>query len=143
MPSPSSPEPPPESGALIERTYNEALGLTRAVRDYIAGPAGGDKDRLEADAKLVACCEEMRVTARMTEVMAWLMVQRAVQAGEISRAEAARPERRLGGADTCQAEPALPPEDLPPRLAELMDRSRALYDRIARLDAMLDTAGAG
>ena len=138
----NSPMPPAESGALMQRTYGEALALTQEVRDYIAGPAAADKGLLDADAKLVASCEEMRVTARVTEVMAWLMVQRAVHAGEISRAEAARPDRRLGGAETCQAEPMLSLDELPPRLADLMVRSRALYDRIARLDAMLDGSGA-
>lgn len=130
-----------ETGALIARTYDEALALTREVRDYIATQAAADKAALDHDTQLVASCEEMRVTARMTQVMAWLMLQRAVNDGELGRDRAAEPDNRLGGLDTCLAEPAIDPAALPERLADLLARSRGLYERIQRLDMMLEPAG--
>ena len=130
-----------ETGALIMRTYDEALALTRELRDYIAHEAPADKAALDHDTQLVASCEEMRVTARMTQVMAWLMLQRAVNDGEIDRNQAAQPDNRLGGQDTCLADPAVDPEYLPDRLADLLARSRNLYERIQRLDLMLEPAG--
>jgi regulator of CtrA degradation len=130
-----------ETGALIMRTYDEALALTRELRDYIATAAPADKAGLDHDTQLVASCEEMRVTARMTQVMAWLMLQRAVNDGEIDRDQAAQPDNRLGGQDTCLAEPAVDPEYLPARLVDLLTRSRSLYERIQRLDLMLEPAG--
>ncbi|WP_200340129.1 DUF1465 family protein [Rhodovibrio sodomensis] len=130
-----------DTGALIMRTYDEALALTREVRDYIASQAPADKAALDHDTQLVASCEEMRVTARITQVMAWLMLQRAVNDGEVARDAAAQPENRLGGQDTCLAEPAVDPDRLPARLGDLLTRSRALYERIQRLDMMLEPAG--
>ena len=130
-----------ETGALIMRTYDEALALTREVRDYIASQAPADKAALDHDTQLVASCEEMRVTARMTQVMAWLMLQRAVNDGELDREQAAVPDNRLGGQETCLAEPAVDPAYLPARLADLLARSRRLYERIQRLDMMLEPAG--
>ncbi|MDZ7790102.1 MAG: DUF1465 family protein [Xanthomonadales bacterium] len=94
-----------ETGPLIERTYAEALDLTQAVRDYIAGQAPHDKAQLDHDTQLVASCEEMRVTARMTQVMAWLMLQRAVQAGEVDRAETTRPDNRRAAATSAWPSP--------------------------------------
>ena len=130
-----------ETGALIVRTYDEALALTREVRDYIASQAPADKAALDHDTQLLASCEEMRVTARLTQVMAWLMLQRAVQDGEVAREDAAKPENRLGGQATCLGEPAVDPADLPERLTDLLARSRSLYERIQRLDLMLEPAG--
>lgn len=130
-----------ETGALILRTYDEALALTREVRDYIAGQAPADKAALDHDTQLIASCEEMRVTARMTQVMAWLMLQRAVNDGELERDEAAKPDNRLAGQETCLAEPAIDPVYLPERLNDLLERSRGLYERIHRLDLMLEPAG--
>ena len=130
-----------ETGALIMRTYDEAMALTREVRDYIAGQAPADKAALDHDTQLVASCEEMRVTARMTQVMAWLMLQRAVNDGEIAREDAAQPDNRLGWQETCLADPAVDPAYLPARLNDLLARSRSLYERIQRLDMMLDPAG--
>nr|WP_242468881.1 DUF1465 family protein [Rhodovibrio salinarum] len=130
-----------DTGVLIVRTYDEALELTRAVRDYIAHQAPVDRAALDHDTQLVASCEEMRATARMTQVMAWLMLQRAVQDGEVDRAETLKPGNRLSGQETCLAEPAIDPAYLPERLNELLTRSRSLYERIQRLDMMLEPAG--
>jgi regulator of CtrA degradation len=129
--------------AFFDRTYAEALALTRAARDYIAEQAPSDKAALDPDTRLVASCEEMRVTARLTQVMAWLMTQRAVHDGELTRAEAAAEANRLSARETCLGEPALPAHALPDRLAELLQQSRDLYCRIERLDRDLDAAAEG
>src|SRR3546814_16360656 len=70
--------------------------------------------------------------------MAWLLVQKAVHAGEMTREDARAPEFRLAGKSVC-AEAAPPVEGtLQPRLAELLERSLSLYLRVARLDALQD-----
>ena len=80
----------------------------------------------------------MRITTRLTQVMAWLMIQRAVQAGEMTRDEARQPEHRLGAKDICETSEPAAPAELPPRMSDLLQRSRALYERVARLDSLLD-----
>lgn len=124
--------------AFFGRTYHEALDLTREARDYIAGNLGKDRADESADVRLASSCEEMRLTARMTQIMAWLLLQRAIHEGEVPRSEALKAENRLSGQETCLADPVIPDVDLPPRLHDLMERSRNLYQRIQRLDAMLD-----
>jgi regulator of CtrA degradation len=81
--------------------------------------------------------EAMRVTSRLSQVLAWLMVRRAVIEGQLSPDDALAPERRLSGHSVCLAEPADLGEGVPQALLTLMDRSRALYERIARLDRAL------
>ena len=129
----------PDNVAFFSRTYNEALTLTMEARDYIAGKIGGSGAGFSAEVRLASACEEMRLTARLTQVMAWLLLQRAIHEEEVPRSEALKPENRLSGAETCLAEPALPDVALPPRLEDLLSRSRSLYERIQRLDAMLDS----
>jgi regulator of CtrA degradation len=65
------------------------------------------------------------------QVIAWLMTQRALAAGEIGRDQAAAPERRLGEAPASDAE-LLP--RLPEPAAALIRASQDLYDRIGRID---------
>lgn len=125
--------------AFFDRTYDEALALTREARDYIAGPGAQARRRMSPDAVLAASCEEMRLTARMTQVMAWLLVQRAVHEGEMDREEAAQDSHRLSGEDACLGEPAAPEATLPTHLQDLLQRSRQLYERVRRLDATLDS----
>ena len=124
--------------AFFGRTYDEALQLTREARDYIAGHAGSDRAASSADVRLASSCEEMRLTARLTQVMAWLLLQRAVHEGEVSRAEAAKEENRLSGQEACLGARVIPEVELPARLEDLLTRSYNLYLRVQRLDAMLD-----
>ena len=131
----------PATVALFDRTYEEALSLTEAARDYVAHQQRRDRDKLSGRAQLAASCESMRLTARMTQIMAWLLMQRAVHSGEISREEAAEQQWRLSGQRVCrQAEPygGVRRADLPKRLNELLAQSLSLYERIARLDDLLD-----
>ena len=126
------------SVAFLSSTYDEALALTVSARDYFAHQGPSEREGLTPEARLIACCESMRLTARLTEVMAWLLVQRAVEAGEIDRKEAARKRFRLAGQKVCAASNPVAGEVLPPRFNSLLEQSGALYSRIARLDSLLD-----
>lgn len=128
----------------LRSTFEEALALTRESRDYIAYQLPRDREPLEPAAQIAASCEAMRVTARLTQVMSWLLIQRAVEAGEITPEVAAAPDNRLGGQDVCDPLEAGPlaldevqDQALPPRLDELLARSLTLYQRVARLDSQL------
>lgn len=113
------------------------MALTCEARDYVAEQEPRERETLPPELQLLASCEALRLTARLTQVMAWLLMQRAVHAGEIDRETARGPQHRLGGQEVCLAA-ACPDENLPLRLRDLLARSAELYDRIARLDAALD-----
>ena len=124
--------------AYFDSTLDEAMALAREARDYLAHQKQADFDKLSPTGKLVASCESMRLTARVTQVVAWLLVQKAVHAGELTREQAAEEDYRLAGQSVCeQTEPVID-TPLPERLAQLLESSYRLYQRVARLDAMLD-----
>ena len=131
---------PAHSIAFLNGTYEEALKLAQEARDYLAYQEPRDRAELAPRARLVASCESMRMTARLTQVIAWLMIQRAVQEGEVSREEAAEDKYRLDGHDVCGDTALIENQPLPPRLTELLERSLGLYERVARLDAMMGQA---
>lgn len=116
---------------LIDSLYVEAMVLADEARAYF--DADGRDDRLGLDplARVGFACESLKVTTRLMQAIAWLMTQRALAAGEISREQAAAPERRLGEAPASDEE-LLP--RLPDTAAALIRSSQELYDRIARLD---------
>ena len=74
----------------------------------------------------------------MTQVVAWLLVQKAVHTGDLTREQAAESKFRLAGQEICDDIEPLTSEPMPERLAELLARSHKMYQRVARLDAMLD-----
>src|SRR5438270_12412242 len=121
--------------AFFSKTYDETMGLLVEVRDYVAHDQKRDRDELAPSAGALLSCEALRVTARLTQVMAWLLAQKAIHAGELSTEEVIERHDRLTDIAVCMDEE---PEDevmgLPARFRELLERSHRLYIRVARLD---------
>lgn len=122
----------------LDRTYDEAKSLLAEARIYLRCHEEADRDCMTELEGLRAVGEGLRLTTRLTEVLAWSMVQQALHRGEITREEAAEPRRRLGSRRICLEQDPLPGEgDLPPKLASLLHRSRSLYERALRLDCLV------
>ncbi len=121
--------------AFFSRTYDEALDLVEAARSYLSVLEPIDRRTLPAADRLRLCSETMRMTARLTQIMAWLLSQRAVQAGEISRAEALG-DQALTQVQVCMTQDDQAWHGLPKRLVSLLDKSHRLYIRVARLDEL-------
>lgn len=130
------------SVSFFDRTFDEALDLLVEARNYIAARERANKRERQPLLQLVVSCETMRLTARLTQVMAWLLVQKAVHAGEMTAEEAARPEHRLGGQEVCTSRESWGDLALPAPLEDLLDRSYNLYARVARLDEMASARAA-
>jgi len=116
---------------LIDGLYVEAMVLADEARSYF--DTGGRDDRLALDPldRVGFSCESLKVTTRLMHVIAWLLTQRAVAAGELSRAQAGMVDRRLGAAaDTDRDLLAR----LPETAVELIRASEELYGRVSRLD---------
>jgi regulator of CtrA degradation len=123
----------------LMRLREEALHLLDDARLYLAQAQQAANSPVPAALRLVAACETLRMTARLTQIVAWLTVRRAAQeAGLTGETEA--PELRLGARDVCAA--ATPPSlMLSPQLGDLLERSAQLYQRAARLDDLLEPKG--
>jgi len=124
------------------KTYDETMSLLLASRDYLAAAQPADAMGLKPIDRLRVNCEAMRLTTRLTQIMAWLLAQRAVFAGELERARAASDEFRLSADAVCMAEGDVAENVLPARLRDLLDQSRRLYVRVARLDELSRRAAA-
>ncbi len=130
--------PPPGGLAattFFSRTYNEAFALLADARAYIH--AARATEWKPAAVSLVHSRETMRLAARLTHTMAWLLGQRALHAGEISRDQARDGPYRLGGHRLCLDVGGENSPALPARLRELLRHSRKLYQRVSRLDEMV------
>ena len=125
------------STIVITRTYDEAMSLLLEARNYLRHRQS-DALGMAAVDRLKLTREAFRVTSRLTQVMAWLMLRRAVIAGEIADEDARQPERRLAGQDVCLADADDLGDWLPAGMGGLLARSRALYERVERLDRMLN-----
>jgi regulator of CtrA degradation len=127
----------PANTAFFRRTYDETMGLLIEARNYVLVGELRHLRAMPPGDQLLLCCETMRLTARLTHVMAWLLAQRAVHAGEITLEDAASEPYALGGRTTCLTENAGIDRVGDDWLNALLDRSKRLYVRVCRLDDMV------
>ena len=125
------------SPAYFRRTYDETMDLMVEARNYMAYVERRERERAGAMAGLRISCEAMRVTSRLTQVMAWLMMQRAVHEGELEAEEALAAAHRLSGGEVCLDDTFSADTALPNGLRSLLDRSLSLYQRVARLEEQM------
>ena len=118
-------------------TYDETMALLIEARNYIAYQEPAERQNLAPAARLQISYESMRVTSRLTQVMAWLLAQKAVHAGEITAEQAAGEDFALSGGEICSDPGGPENETLPEGLRSLLERSHSLYMRVARLDEMV------
>ena len=122
---------------LLTRTYDETLDMIVEARDYMTDWDKNTAPRLGGTRRLQFCCEALRVTSRLTQALAWLMVQRAVHEGELTLIEACENTYRLSGHEVCLNTASANDNNLPEKLRSLMSRSYRLYNRISRLEEMV------
>ncbi|MFQ5958824.1 MAG: DUF1465 family protein [Alphaproteobacteria bacterium] len=120
---------------FFNRTYDEALAMLREARDYFVAAEILVRDRPIVG--LVNAQEALRITARLGHVMAWLLIQRAVHAGEMTREDSRHESRRLARHPGCLDVGGEENPSIPAELRDLLARSRKLYGRVARLDEMV------
>ena len=116
---------------LVDSLYVEAMVLADEARSYFDSAARDDRLELEPVDRVGFSCESLKVTTRLMHIIAWLLTQRAVAAGELTRIQAGETDRRLGPAPT--SDDALLPR-LPKPAAELIRASEELYERVRWLD---------
>ena len=127
--------PKPES--LIDKTFAEGIALTVEARNYIAFHEQADRRTLDLPGCLHVGYQHTRVSARLIQVMTWLLAMKAYLAHEITREQFISPQFALAGGDEC-TDPSGPElEDVPPGLRSLLERSHRLYIRVQRLDGMV------
>src|SRR5579875_3260044 len=117
--------------------FREGMTLVEETAAYLDGEGREEARALSRLAALAYATESMRLTTRLMQIASWLLLQRAVNEGELSQAEAAGEKRRihLSEQTALSAKHAL--AALPPRLRELVAASLRLQARIIHFDLLI------
>lgn len=126
--------------AFIEDAYQDTLSLMTELRDFLAevqaAPEDPNADR-PPDVRARIVKEISSITRNLTEAMAWLLLQKAAGAGEITPEEAeTRADGLLAQVDADRIA-AADGAELPLEIRGYMDRSRRLYDQVLSLREMV------
>ncbi|MFD2236189.1 DUF1465 family protein [Aureimonas populi] len=114
--------------------FDEGMGLVDETATYLDGEGRHDARALGRAASTLYAAESMRLTTRLMQIASWLLLQRAANQGDMSRAqvEAEKVKVRLEGIGTGRDMPAF--GELPAAFRSLVERAINLETRIAMLD---------
>src|SRR5271154_5453280 len=120
--------------------FREGMTLVEEAASYLDGPGRAESRALSRPAALAYSTESMRLTTRLMQVASWLLLQRAVNEGELtsSQAQAERVRVKLSRQEYGCASEVF--EQLPPTLRSLSKRSLRIQERVIHLDQGLVVA---
>jgi regulator of CtrA degradation len=128
------------SSVAFTDLFREGMALVEEAASYLDGPGRDESRDLPRPAALAYSTESMRLTTRLMQVASWLLLQRAVNEGELTsrEAQAERVRVKLSREDYgCRPDLFA---QLPFTLRALSERSVRIQERVMHLDQSLVVA---
>jgi regulator of CtrA degradation len=120
----------------FDSLYREGMALIEDVAAYLDGEGRAESRHLPREASFVYATESMRLTTRLMQLASWLLLQRAVNEGELT-VENARAEKEKVKFSATPSERGGPGyADLPDRLREFIGKGDRLFERVVQLDKL-------
>lgn len=114
--------------------YDEGMALVEEAAEYLDGEGRAEARRLSRIAATLYAAESMRLTTRLMQLASWLLLQRAANAGEMTRDQVATEKAKVR-LDTASAQDNAPGwTDLPERFRGIVRHSLSLQALVRRMD---------
>ena len=126
---------------LFSKTFHEGMTLVEDTARYLDGQGRADSKTLSKAGALTYAAHSMRLTTRLMQMASWLLVQRAINEGELPIDEVKKNKYRLTDPALLNCGPMDGDDELPEQLKQLIKKSQVLYKRINRLDTLLHQKG--
>ena len=122
------------SSSQFKALYSEGMALVEETASYLDGPGRTASKALPRMASVLYAAESMRLTTRLMQIASWLLLQRAVNNGEMTRDQVVSEKKkvRLDQFNVDRAAPGW--NDLPEGFRDLVEKSMRLQNRVAILD---------
>jgi regulator of CtrA degradation len=126
----------------FDKVFKEGMALVEETANYLDGPGRVDARVLDRHGAIAYATESMRLTTRLMQLASWLLLQRAIGAGELSVEDARKESHRISLADIGRGHDLAGSASLPDALKALVERSIMLHGRIQKLDSMITAEAA-
>jgi regulator of CtrA degradation len=121
----------------FERVFKEGMGLVEETANYLDGEGRTESRLLDRAGAIAYATESMRLTTRLMQLASWLLLQRAIVAGELGTDEARKEKHRISLSDIGRGNDIPGSSQMPTGLKNLVERSLRLHERIKTLDLMI------
>lgn len=122
------------SSSQFKTLYSEGMALVEETAAYLDGNGRAASKVLPRMASVLYAAESMRLTTRLMQMASWLLLQRAVNNGEMTRDQvlSEKSKVRLDSFNVDRNAPGW--GDLPESFRDIVERSLRLQNRVALLD---------
>ncbi len=117
--------------------FRDGMALLEETADYLDGPGRKESRMLSRLGGLAYATESMKLTTRLMQMASWLLLQRAVNEGEMSDKQAAEEKSKVRLEHPEDYERSTGFDELPEGLQDLIERSIRLQARVRHLDRQL------
>ncbi len=122
--------------------FREGMSLVEEAAAYLDGQGREEAKALPRTEALAYAAESMRLTTRLMQIASWLLLQRAVNQGEMTRNQASSDRHRVKLSNQEFASNPDVFQALPKKLRDLSIHSVRMQARIIHLDMLIYTPAA-
>jgi regulator of CtrA degradation len=126
-----------QNSEQFDRIFKEGMGLVEETANYLDGQGRVDSRALDRPGTIAYATESMRLTTRLMQLASWLLLQRAIGAGEITEQDAQRDKSRVNLHEIGRGNDIPGAEKLPDGLLDLVSRSLRLHERVMAMDGKI------
>ncbi|GHA38086.1 hypothetical protein GCM10007989_37510 [Devosia pacifica] len=120
----------------FDRLYREGMALIEDVAAYLDGDGREESSALSREASFLYATESMRLTTRLMQLASWMLLQRAVNEGEITPENARAEKEKVKFSATPSQRGGPGYEDLPERLRQYIEHGDRLFARVMQFDKL-------
>ena len=116
--------------------YREGMALIEEVAAYLDGEGRTESRGLPREAGFVYATESMRLTTRLMQLASWLLLQRAVNEGELTPENARVEKEKVRFSATPDSRGGPGYSELPDRLKTYISNGDRLFERVQQFDKL-------
>src|SRR5690606_31511792 len=116
--------------------YRDGMGLIEDVAAYLDGDGRAESRHLPREASFVYATESMRLTTRLMQLASWLLLQRAVNEGELTVDNARAEQAKVKFSATPSERGGPGYAGLPERLRDYIGKGDRLFERVVQFDRL-------
>lgn len=117
--------------------YSDGMKLVEEAAAYLDGEGRAEAKKLSRIAATLYAAESMRLTTRLMQIASWLLLQRAANNGEMSRAQVAEEKSKVQLETPSASRSTQSWEELPAKFIDIVERSLQMQTLVKRFDEQL------
>jgi regulator of CtrA degradation len=114
--------------------YSDGMRLVEEAAAYLDGEGRVEAKRLSRLPATLYAAESMRLTTRLMQIASWLLLQRAANSGEMSRAQVVEEKSKVLLDTPSASKQTAAWEELPLKFIDIVDRSLKMQALVRRVD---------